>query len=50
MELKHHDVDYTVVQGIGGQIGKWAFVHDAKVLAGKAATKAEAVRDAERYR
>jgi len=47
--LKHRDVEYAVVQGLGRQLWKWAFVLEAKaVLTGQAATKAEAVAEAER--
>ena len=37
-----------VVQGIGRQLWKWAFALEGKVLRGQAATKAEAVAEAER--
>jgi len=47
MELKYRDVEYMVVQGIGGQLWKWEFAHDAKTVRGQAATKAEAVKQAE---
>ena len=44
----YREVDYAVVQGIGRQIWKWAFVLERKVSKGQAGTKAEAVREAER--
>ena len=46
--LKYRDVEYTVVQGIGRQLWKWGFVLETKALTGQAATKAEAVAEAER--
>lgn len=45
--MKYRDVEYTVVQGLGRQLWKMAFVHDAKVQGGNAGTKAEAIREAE---
>ena len=48
MELKYRDVEYTVVQGIGRQLWKWGFALEAKAVTGQAATKAEAVAEAER--
>ena len=46
--MKYRDVEYTVVQGLGRQLWKWAFVLEAKPVTGQAATKAEAVAEAER--
>jgi len=47
--MKHRGVEYTVVQGIGRHIWKWSVAFDAdRSEAGRAATKAEAVADAER--
>ena len=48
MALRYRDVEYTVVQGLGRQLWKWGFALEAKVLSGQAATKAEAVSEAER--
>jgi hypothetical protein len=48
LELKYRDVEYTVVQGLGGQLWKWGFALEAKTVTGQAATKAEAVAEAER--
>jgi len=48
MALKYRDVEYTVVQGLGRQLWKWGFVLEAKAVTGQAATKAEAVTEAER--
>jgi hypothetical protein len=48
MELKYRDVEYTVVQGIGRQLWKWGFALEGKGFTGQAATKAEAVAEAER--
>jgi hypothetical protein len=48
LELKHRDVEYTVVQGIERQLWKWGFALEGKAVTGQAATKAEAVAEAER--
>ena len=48
LELKYRDVEYAVVQGLGRQLWKWAFVLEAKAVTGQAANKAEAVAEAER--
>jgi hypothetical protein len=48
LQLKYRDVEYTVVQGVGRQLWKWGFVLEMKAVTGQAATKAEAVREAER--
>jgi glycogen synthase len=44
--VKYRDVEYTVVQGIGRQLWKWSI--DESIKSGHAATKAEAVKEAER--
>jgi hypothetical protein len=46
--LKYRDVEYTVVQGLGRQLWKWGLRWSRKVVTGQAATKAEAVAEAER--
>jgi hypothetical protein len=46
--LKYRDVEYTVVQGIGRQLWKWRFALEAKAVTGQAATKSEALAEAER--
>jgi hypothetical protein len=46
--LKYRDVEYTVVQGIGRQLWRWEVALEGKALTGQAATKAEAVAEAER--
>jgi hypothetical protein len=48
LELKYRDVEYTVVQGIGRQLWRWEVALEGKALTGQAATKAEAVAEAER--
>ena len=48
MALKYGDMEYTVVQGLGRQLWKWGFVLDGTAVTGQAATKAEAVMEAER--
>ena len=47
--MKHRDIEYAVVQGIGGHVWKWsgAFSADHRA-AGQAMTKAEAISQAER--
>ena len=47
-EMRYRDVDYTVVQGIGRQLWKWAVSIEANPRTGQAATKSEAVAEAER--
>jgi hypothetical protein len=47
-DLKYRDVEYTVMQGIERQLWKWSFSMNASVRTGQAATKAEAVKEAER--
>ena len=46
--MNYKGVEYTVVQGLGRQLWKWGFAHEARALTGQAATKAEAVAEAER--
>ncbi len=46
--MKYRDVEYTVVQGLGRQLWKWSVSFNETTVAGQAATKAEAVREAER--
>ena len=46
--MKYRDVEYTVVQGIERQLWKWGFALEGKAVTGQAATKAEAVAEAER--
>ena len=46
--MKYREVEYTVIQGMGRQLWKWGFVLENKALTGQAATKVEAVADAER--
>ena len=48
MELKYRDVEFTDVQGFGRQLWKWGVALEGKALTGQAATKAEAVAEAER--
>jgi hypothetical protein len=47
-DMKYRDIEYTVVQGLGRQLWKWGFALDTKAVTGQAATKAEAVAEAER--
>ena len=46
--MEYRGVEYIVVQGIGRQLWKWAVSIDAKPRTGQAATKSEAVAEAER--
>ncbi len=46
--MKYRDVEYSVVQGIRRELWKWSFSIDESIKAGHAATKAEAVKGAER--
>jgi hypothetical protein len=46
--MEYRGIDYTAVQGVGRQLWKWAVSIDAKPLTGQAATKSEAVAEAER--
>lgn len=48
MELKHRDIEYTVVQGLGRQLWKWTVTINDMTLRGQAATKPEAIADSER--
>ena len=47
MALKHRGLEYSVVQGLGRQLWKWGFVLEGTAVTGQAATKAEAVAEAE---
>jgi hypothetical protein len=46
--LRYKDIEYTVVQGIERSLWKWTVSLDDIFLQGQAATKPEAVREAER--
>jgi hypothetical protein len=48
LELKYRGVEYSLIQGIGRQLWRWSFTFDAISVRGQAATKAEAVAEAER--
>jgi hypothetical protein len=49
VSMKHRDIEYTLVQGIGRHVWKWSVAFDADHSAsGQAMTKAEAVSEAER--
>jgi hypothetical protein len=41
-------IEYTIVQCLGRQLWRWTFTISNMTLRGQAATKAEAVADAER--
>ncbi len=46
--MRYRGVDYIIVQGLGRQLWKWSLSLGEISLKGQAATKAEAVADAER--
>lgn len=46
--MKYRDFEYTVVQGLGRQLWKWSVSVADVVIMGQAATKSEAVAEAER--
>jgi hypothetical protein len=46
--MRYRDIEYTVVQGIERQLWKWQVPFEAVLLKGQAATKSEAVAEAER--
>jgi hypothetical protein len=46
--LKHRDIEYTIVQGLGRELWKWTVTINSMALRGQAATKSEAIADAER--
>jgi hypothetical protein len=48
MMVKYKDVEYTIVQGLGWQLWKWGFALDGKARTGQAASKDEAIAEAER--
>jgi hypothetical protein len=48
LELRYKDVDFTVIQGIERQLWKWTVSVGDIIVRGQAATKAEAVAQAER--
>jgi hypothetical protein len=46
--MKHRDIEYLVVQGIGRNVWKWSVAFADHRAAGQAMTKADAVSQAER--
>jgi hypothetical protein len=46
--MKYRTIEYTVIQGIERQLWKWEVAFESTHLRGQAATKREAVADAER--
>ena len=47
-ELKHRNIEYTIVQGLGRQLWQWSLIINGITLNGRAATKSEAIAEAER--
>ena len=48
IEMKHRDVEFTVLQGLSRQLWKWSTSLNGIAIQGQAATKAEAIAEAER--
>ena len=46
--MKHRDVEFTVVQGLGLQLWKWSAAIGDMTIHGQSATKAEAIAEVER--
>ena len=46
--MKYRDVEFTVVQGLGRQLWKWSTSPKGIPIQGQAATKTEAIAEAER--
>ena len=46
--MKHRDVEFSVVQGLGRQLWRWSASLSGMTIQGHAATKAEAIAEAER--
>jgi hypothetical protein len=46
--LRYRDVEYTIVQGLGRQLWKWAATVKGVALRGQAATRSEAIAEVER--
>jgi hypothetical protein len=46
--MRYRDIEYSLVQGLGRHLWKWSASVADVVITGQAATKSEAVREAER--
>ena len=46
--MKHRDVEFTVVQGLGRQVWRWTFAVYGNAVSGQSATKPDAIQNAER--
>jgi hypothetical protein len=46
--LKYQDIEFTIVQGLGRELWKWSLTIEDVTLKGQAATKSEAIAEAER--
>ena len=46
--MRYRDIDYTIVQGLGREVWKWAVTVKGVALKGQAATKSVAKADVER--
>jgi hypothetical protein len=46
--MRYRDIEYSLVQGLGRHLWKWSASFAGVVITGQAATKSEAVTEAER--
>ena len=46
--MRHRDIEYSLVQGLGRQLWKWSASVADMVITGQAATKSEAAAEAEK--
>ena len=46
--MKYQDIEFTIVQGLGRELWKWSLTIEDVTLKGQAATKSEAIAEAER--
>jgi hypothetical protein len=46
--MRYRDIEYSIVQGLGRHLWKWSAPVADVVITGQAATKSEAVAEAER--
>jgi hypothetical protein len=46
--MRYRDIEYSLVQGLGRHLWKWSASVAGVVITGQAATKSEAVTEAER--
>ena len=46
--MKHRDIEYSIIQGLGRHLWKWTVTINGMTRGGQAASKPEAIADAER--